>query len=229
MDDFKVLYNILFFFQINFQWEDGLFGMALSEQREDGYSSLYFHPMLSFYEFNVSTKVLRDEAMVQNKSELFNHFKVLGSRGPRSQGGSSFYHKKSKVLFYALLQLNAVACWRTTNPNYTMESQGRIFMSNETMIFPSDLKVDHNDNLWVFSNKLPIFMFSTLNGGEYNFRILNQTVADAIRGTACDSKIVMNKNSLMGSKSKLSSGSFKIQSDVLASLVLVVLCAISFR
>lgn len=194
--------------------------MALSEQR-NGYSSLYFHPMLSFNEFNVSTNVLRDEELVQNKTELYSHFRVLGSRGPRSQAGSSFYDKKSKVLFYALLQLNAVACWRTTNPSYTMPSQGRIFMSNETMVFPSDLKVDQNNTLWVFSNKFPVFMYDHLNYEEYNFRILNQTVADAIRGTSCDSKIVINPGIPK-------SGGVNIKTEIFASL-LIVLCAISFR
>lgn len=198
--------------------------MALSEER-NGYSSLYFHPMLSFNEFNVSTKVLRDEELVQNKTELYRHFSVLGSRGKRSQAGSSFYHKKTKVLFYALLQLNAVACWRTTNPSYTMESQGRIFMSNETMVFPSDLKVDKNDTLWVFSNKMPVFMYGHLNFEEYNFRILNQTVADAIRGTACDSKIVMNKTIVETMGIPKSTGA-SVHSGMFASL-LIALCAIS--
>lgn len=197
--------------------------MALSEER-NGYSSLYFHPMLSFNEFNVSTKVLRDEELVQNKSELYRHFSVLGSRGKRSQAGSSFYDKKTKVLFYALLQLNAVACWRTTNPSYTMESQGRIFMSNETMVFPSDLKVDKNDTLWVFSNKLPVFLYGQLDMDEYNFRILNQTVADAIRGTACDSKIVMNKTIVETMGIPKSTGA-SVHSGMFASL-LIVLCTI---
>lgn len=203
--------------------------MALSEPREDGYSSLYFHPMLSFNEFNVSTKVLRDEELVKTQnSEFYHKFNVLGSRGPRSESGTSFYHKKSKVLFYSLLQLNAVACWRTTNPKYTMESQGRIFMSNETMVFPSDLKVDQNDTLWVFSDSLPIFMHNPpLNHNKYNFRILNQTVADAIRGTACDSKIVVNKT-LVERIGIPTSAVGKMQINIYAFLSLVI-CAIVLR
>lgn len=200
--------------------------MALSEER-NGYSTLYFHPMLSFNEFNVSTAVLRNEELVQNSSELYHKFTTLGSRGPRSQAGASFLHKKSKVLFYALLQLNAVACWRTTNPNYTMESQGRVFMSDETMVFPSDLKVDQNDTLWVFSNKLPIFMYGHLEYNEYNFRILNQTVADAIRGTACDSKMVMNKT-LVETLSNPKSAGVSILIEIYSFLFLAI-CATIFR
>nr|CAH7712509.1 unnamed protein product [Callosobruchus chinensis] len=176
---------------ITFQWADGIFGLALSKPDESGYSTLYFHPMHSFHEFTVSTKLLRDEAMATDPKN-FHEYKVLGSRGPKAQSGASFLHQKTNVLFYALVNLNAVACWRTTNPNYTMESQGRVFMSNETMVFPNDIKVDANDTLWVMSDKLPVFMYEKLNPNEYNFRILNSTVADAIRGTACDSKMVMN-------------------------------------
>lgn len=220
----QICFHLICNLQINFQWRDGLFGMALSEQH-NGYSSLYFHPMLSFNEFNVSTSVLRNEELTKNKSELYRQFTNLGSRGPRSQSGSSFYHKKSKVLFYALLQLNAVACWRTTNPSYTMESQGRIFMSNETMVFPSDLKVDQNDTLWVFSDKLPIFMYGRLNTNEYNFRILNQSVSEAIRGTACDSKIVINKTFV-----EIQSRSFSVKTQLNRYITIAfVLCAIIFR
>lgn len=96
-------------------------------------------------------------------------------------------------------------------------------MSNETMVFPSDLKVDQNDTLWVFSNKLPVFMYGELKNTEYNFRILNQTVTDAIRNTACDSKIVVKSTTAVPK-----SGGVNIQMEIFTSL-LIVLCAISFR
>lgn len=145
--------------------------------------------MISYNEYSVSTKILRNETLA---NQSFQEFKFLGSRGPKSQSGASFLHKKTNVLFYALINLNAVACWRTTNPKYTMLSQGRIFMSNETMVFPNDIKVDTNDNLWVLSDKLPAFLYKGLNYNEVNFRILTAKVADAIRGTACDSKLVVS-------------------------------------
>lgn len=176
---------------ISFSWRDGLFGIALSAPEADGYSTMYFHPMTGIHEFSVSTKILKDPSLAEKS---FHEFKVLGSRGPKGQSSVSFLDKKTGVLFYSLVNLNAVACWRTTNPSYTMESQGRVFMSNVTMVFPNDIKVDANNNLWVLSDRLPIFMYSRLNESDVNFRILTAPVADAIRNTSCDSKLVISPN-----------------------------------
>ncbi|KAF5308060.1 hypothetical protein FQR65_LT06435 [Abscondita terminalis] len=176
---------------IAFSWEDGIFGIALSSPEADGSSTLYFHPMTGVHEFSVSTRVLKDPKLAENS---FHEFKVLGSRGPKGQSSVSFLDKKTGVLFYSLVNLNAVACWRTTNPSYTMESQGRVFMSNVSMVFPNDIKVDANNNLWVLSDRLPIFMYSRLNESDVNFRILTAPVADAIRNTSCDSKLVISPN-----------------------------------
>jgi hypothetical protein len=175
---------------VTFIWNDGIFGMALSKPDSEGYSTLYFHAMSSTDEFSVSTKYLRTNVSKSN----FHQFKRLGSRGPKGQSGVSFLDQKTDVLFYALLNLNAVACWRTTNPAYTMMSQGRVYMSNVTMVFPNDIKVDSNDNLWVLSDRLPQFMYGSLNRSDVNFRVLTASVADAIRGTACDSKLVIPPN-----------------------------------
>lgn len=73
-------------------------------------------------------------------SEVYREFKVLGSRGPNGQSSVSFLDPKTGILFYALANLNAIACWRT-GANYTIQQQGRIYMNNITMVFPNDLKV----------------------------------------------------------------------------------------
>lgn len=176
---------------ITFQWTDHLFGLALSAPDSEGYSTLYFHPMVSTNEFSVSTKVLRNKEYSMSKTS-FNEYKLLGNRGRNAQSSVSFLDKKTGVLFYALVNLNAVACWRTTNPSYNMQSQGRVFMSNVTMVFPNDIKVDSNGNLWVLSDRLPQFMYQSLDSEDVNFRILTAGVQDAIRGTACDSKLVIS-------------------------------------
>lgn len=172
---------------INFQWQDALFGLALSGAGRDGFSTLYFHPMTSTHEFSVSTKYLREDSL----SSSYHNYKVLGSRGPNAQSSVSFLDKNTGVLFYALPNLNAIACWRTTTPAYTMQSQGRVFMSNLSMVFPNDIKVDAKGSLWVLSDRLPTFMYSRLDENDINFRILTATVADAILGTACDDKLVV--------------------------------------
>lgn len=175
---------------ISFQWTDALFGLGLSAPGQDGFSTLYFHPMCSTNEFSVNTKYLRDEESKDSKDN-FHQYKLLGSRGPNAQSSVSFLDKNTGVLFYALLNLNAIACWKTTNPSYTMQSQGRVFMSNVSMVFPNDIKVDAKGNLWVLSDRLSTFMYSRLDVKDVNFRILTATVSDAIRGTACDAKLVI--------------------------------------
>lgn len=169
---------------LKFNWDDALFGIALSApDTETNYSTLYFHPMTSFNEFSVSTEYLRNQTVAENN---FNAFKLLGSRGPNAQSSASFLDPNTGVLFYSLVNLNAVACWRTSNKDYIMKNQGRIYMNDETMIYPTDIKVDYNQNLWILSNRLPFWLYQNLNSTDINFRIFTAPVLDAISHTACD-------------------------------------------
>lgn len=209
---------------INFQWNDALFGMALSAPSPDGYSTLYFHPLASTNEFSVSTKILRDEMLAKDS---FNEFKLLGNRGPNAQSNVEFIDKSTGVLFYALVNLNAIACWKTSNKAYTIESQGRIYMSNSTMVFPNDIKVCSKGHLWVLSDRLPMFMYSSLDSNDVNFRILTASVSDAIRGTACDTKPSLLKkfaNDTINKIKKLgsfNSGSFNVSSVPMILMFLI--------
>ncbi|XP_066140656.1 protein yellow-like isoform X2 [Euwallacea fornicatus] len=209
---------------INFQWSDGLFGLALRPEK-GGYSTLFFHPMTSFDEFAVSTKILQDESLATNQSN-YHEFKYLGNRGPRSQSGASFLDKKTGVLFYALVQLNAVACWRTTNPSYTMESQGRVYMDNVTMVFANDVKVDNEGNVWVLSDRLPQFMYSSLDYNDVNFRILSAKVGDAIKGTACASKLVKNPDIMQVIEDRLGVNKTKAKGSGAMRSILSVNCLV---
>lgn len=170
---------------INFQWDDGLFGLSLSKKQLDGFATLYFHPLSSTNEFSVSTKVLRNQTLATS-SDIYKEFKILGSRGPNGQSGAAFLDQLTGVLFYALPNLNAVACWKTSNRAYTIKSQGRVFMSAVEMVFPNDVKVDDQDRLWVLSDNLQQFMYAELDHKQINFRILTAHVKDAIENTACD-------------------------------------------
>lgn len=80
---------------------------------------------------------MRDDWMF---AESFHQFQVLGSRGPNGQSSVQFLDPASGILFYALTNLNAIACWRTGS-NYSIQQQGRVYMDNVTMVFPNDLKV----------------------------------------------------------------------------------------
>ncbi|CRK93361.1 CLUMA_CG006902, isoform A [Clunio marinus] len=173
---------------ITFQWEDGLFGLALSKpQPPDNHPTLYFHPFVSMDEFQVSTKFLKNETLATS-NEIYKEFKRIGSRGPNGQSSVEFLDKKTGVLFYTLPNLNAIACWKTSNKEYTLKSQGRIFMDPVLMEFPNDVKVDDQSRLWVLSDRLQKFLYSELDSNEINFRILTATVQDAISHTACDPK-----------------------------------------
>lgn len=138
-------------------------------------------------EFSVSTKVLRNQTHAES-TESFDDFKILGSRGPNGESGASFLDQLTGVLFYSLPNLNAVACWKTSNRAYTIKSQGRIYMSSTEMLFPNDVKVDDQDRLWVLSDRLHEYMYGNLNPDDVNFRILTAHVEDAIENTACDIK-----------------------------------------
>lgn len=172
---------------INFQWDDGLFGLALSKAQPDGYATLYFHPLSSTMEFSVSTMILRNKTLATS-GQIYKEFKILGSRGPNAQAGAAFLDQLTGVLFYALPNLNAVACWKTSNRAYTIKSQGRVYMSPVEMVFPNDVKVDDQDRLWVLSDRLHEYIYSELYPGDFNFRILTAHVKDAIENTACDIK-----------------------------------------
>jgi len=173
---------------ITFQWEDGLFGLALSKpQPPENHPILYFHPFVSKDEFKVSTMFLKNETAATSSS-IYHEFTKVGSRGQNGQSNVEFLDKKTGVLFYALPNLNAIACWKTTNKEYTVKSQGRIFMDPLLMEFPNDVKVDDQSRLWVLSDRLQRFLYSELDSNDINFRILTASVQDAIDHTACDTK-----------------------------------------
>lgn len=144
---------------ISFHWTDGLFGMSIAPSN-DGYSVMYFHPLSSTMEYSVSTKILRDPERANSPgksiyfnivsiviypfrfwlSDNFKEFRALGSRGHNGQSSVSFLDPNTGVLFYALTNLNAIACWKPRN-TFTLHQQGFIYQNSITMVFPNDLKV----------------------------------------------------------------------------------------
>lgn len=167
---------------IEFQWDDGLYGLALSKPQLDGFSTLYFHPLSSTMEFSVNTSVLRNKTLATS-SAIYRDFNILGSRGPNDQAGAQCLDSESGVIFYALPNQNAVGCWKTSS---SYKSHDRVYVSDTNMIFPSDVKVDEQRRLWVISNHLQTFIYDELYPGSINFRILTASVEDAIDHTSCD-------------------------------------------
>ncbi|XP_065220917.1 protein yellow-like [Planococcus citri] len=167
---------------INFQWHDGIFGLALSSPKADGSKLLYFHPMASTKEFAVSTQVIQNKTVA---SDQYHSYKLLGCRGRKSESSAESFDDKTGVLFYTLVQKDAVGCWNSKK-NYTTDNNAIIASDSTTMSFPNDLKVDKNGTLWVLTDRLPNFMYSKLNYDDVNFRIFSASTEQAIKGTVCD-------------------------------------------
>ncbi|PNF20871.1 hypothetical protein B7P43_G11191 [Cryptotermes secundus] len=170
---------------VNFQMRDGIFSLALSAPHEDGFKTAYFHPFSSTNEFSVSTKVFRNKTLATDPHN-FDEFKLLGSRGPNTQAGASFLDERSGVIFYTQVNLNGVGCWNSKSKEYGPEYQYLVISDNETFIFPNDLKVDRENNLWVLTDHLPIFIFRSLDLNNINFYIFKGSVKEIIKDTICE-------------------------------------------
>ncbi|XP_014616127.1 PREDICTED: protein yellow-like [Polistes canadensis] len=166
---------------LNFQWgEEGIFGMSLSPIALDGYRTLFFHPLSSNREFAVSTKVLRNEELAKDS---YHEFQALEERGPNSHCTSSVMDENG-LLFFNLVDQNAVGCWNSQLP-YTPANHAIVAKHDEALIFPADVKVNRG-TIWMISDKMPVFLLSSLNYTDVNFRILTVPVREAISGTVCE-------------------------------------------
>jgi hypothetical protein len=170
---------------VNFQWADGVFSIALSAPHEDGFRTAYFHPFSSTNEFCVSTKILRNETLATDPHN-FEEFKLLGSRGPNTQSGASFLDEPTGVVFYTQVNRDGVGCWNSKSIEYSPEYQHLVTSDNETFIFPNDLKVDRKSNLWVLTDRLPVFIYRSLDPESINFYIFKGSVEEIIKDTICE-------------------------------------------
>lgn len=166
---------------LNFQWgEEGIFGMSLTPQLVDGSKLLFFSPLASNKEFAVSTEILRNSSQVEGS---YHSFLVVGDRGKDS-------HVTARVMdhtglqFFNLIDRNAIGCWHSALP-YSDQFLDVVDYDNETLIFPSDVKVDGNRNLWVMSDRMPNFLLSNLDYSDINFRIFFAPISELIHNTAC--------------------------------------------
>lgn len=171
---------------VNFQWNDGIFGMALGDIRnEDGDRTLYFHALSSTNEFTVENYVLKNESSSTNKEAAYHSFNLLGSRGSNKQSSIEVYDAITNVIFYTQINLNAVGCWNTKKA-FTIENQGVVAQDDETLIFPNDLRIDDDGYLWILSNRMPIYIYSNLKSDEYNYYLIKAKTTEIIKGTPCE-------------------------------------------
>nr|CAD7416489.1 unnamed protein product [Timema poppensis] len=143
--------------------------------------------MSSFREFSVPTSVIRNETASDAHPEAFS---PLGEPRYATKGQSSASAMDRRgVMFYNLVTRDSVGCWNSNQPGgYIPALQGVVAHSNVTLVFPNDLKIDHErrQSVWVLSNRLPVYLYSDLDPKEYNFRIMTAFVDEAAQGTVCD-------------------------------------------
>uniref|UniRef100_A0A1B6MN03 Protein yellow n=2 Tax=Graphocephala atropunctata TaxID=36148 RepID=A0A1B6MN03_9HEMI len=162
--------------------------MGISLPLTNGFKNLFFHSLASNREFSVSTEILRNKA---KKDDNYHDFVVLPSRGPGGHVTSQTFDSNG-VLFYNLVDQNAVGCWDSNKP-YSKENLQVIAKDDVGLIFPSDVRVDRTSTLWVISDRMPIHLEASLDFRDVNFRIFFAPVRDLIAGTACDSAPVRNE------------------------------------
>ncbi|KAL4714435.1 hypothetical protein ACJJTC_017730 [Scirpophaga incertulas] len=167
---------------LNFQWgAEGIFGITLSPIGLDGYRTLYFTPLSSHTEFSVSTRILRDESKV---SGSYKDFKVVGVRGPDTHTTSKVMDN-SAVQLFSLIDQNAIGCWNSALP-LKPQNVGVVDKDDVGLVFPSDVKIDEGKNVWVMSDRMPVFLESELDYSDINFRIYTARLDTLLQGTVCE-------------------------------------------
>lgn len=126
-------------------------------------------------------------------SKLYYDYSVVGDRGKEGQSSAEFFDEKTNVLFYTQVNKNAIGCWNV-NKTYTEDKLGIVDLNAETLVYPNDVKIDRNNNLWILSNRMPIFMYRKLRIDQFNYRILVGKSSEVIKGTPCDSNQDIQKN-----------------------------------
>ncbi|ALC48634.1 y [Drosophila busckii] len=167
---------------LNFQWgEEGIFGMALSPIRSDGYRTLYFSPLASHRQFAVSTRILRDESRIEDS---YHDFIALDERGPNAHTTARVMSDDGIELF-SLIDQNAVGCWHSSMP-YQPQFHGIVDRDDVGLVFPADVKIDEAKNVWVLSDRMPVFLLSDLDYSDVNFRIYTAPLGVLVENTICD-------------------------------------------
>ncbi|EDV45262.2 protein yellow isoform X1 [Drosophila erecta] len=174
---------------LNFQWLDGVFGMSIYYNKKIMQRVLYFHPMASFKEFMVPLNLLLNESVWQRNSQDYaKYFISIGDRGYNSQSSTSGVTRNG-IMFFTQVHEDDIGCWDTSKP-YTRAHLGKLLnLENSNLIqFPNDLKVDNEEeqSVWLISNRLPIYLYSNLDYGEVNFRILKANVNKIIGNSICN-------------------------------------------
>lgn len=95
------------------------------------------------------------------------------------------YDQKTGTVFYAEVGRNAVGCWNSRDRFHAL-NHDVVFRDDQNMIYPSDLTVDDEGNVWVMSNTMPVFVYSRLNSTDFSYKIWRGRTREMIRGSGCE-------------------------------------------
>lgn len=135
-------------------------------------------------EFEVSNKILQNETRATAMDQTYFEYKPVGDRGENGQSSAEVFDSKTGVMFHTQVNKDGVGCWNTNKP-YNPDTAGLVDSDSDALVFPNDVKIDANRNLWVLSDRMPVFIYKKLNPKEKNYRILNGKVDELIVGTPC--------------------------------------------
>lgn len=169
---------------VSYRINDGLYGLALTEKKENGYPDLYFHALTSRSEFNVSTALLRNKTAATKPD--YKLFTFVGTRNLDEQAGAAVYDKTQKVLFYTLPNKCEIACWKTSK-NYSVHN---VYTSPVDMVYPIDIKIDSKERIWVLSNNMQQFINGKLDEHNINFYIHSIPISEGIKDTPCEAGFI---------------------------------------
>ncbi|KAK1118675.1 hypothetical protein K0M31_014979 [Melipona bicolor] len=175
---------------LKFQWTDGIFGIALSPVDIHDDRTFFFHPMSSFREFAVSTSILRDKRTAEENTE---YFMPIGRPRAKDYGHSSgSVIDRNGVMFFNMVTRDSVWCW-DTRKEYIPQNLGVIGTSNLSLVFPNDIKVDHDydQNVWTISNRLAMYLYGSIDSSKVNYRVFKANAREAVKDTVCDPNYVV--------------------------------------
>ena len=172
---------------VEFMWQDGLFGFALGGRSGKSSRNVYFHPMASLLEFTTTTDELQNRPTINEYKKGAPIIKILGSRADTFQAAASVFDERDGILFFSLVAKNAIGCWNSKKFGAYCHNVTDVVAANDaTMIYFSDLSVDKDNNLWAISNRLPIILYGKFDPTDINFRIFTAPVRTLIQGTICE-------------------------------------------
>jgi len=185
---------------INYQWADeGIFGMALGQKKPDGSKTVYFSPLASFREFSVSNKILQNETRVEDS---YHEFTALQERDGDGHTTARVIDEKTGIMLYNLIDQNAIGCWNS-NTQYKDANLDIVDQDNRTMIFPADVKIDQENNVWVITDRMPNFLITSVDIKDVNYHIFSAPFDDLIKGTKCTESYVEDRFMSVGQKPTL--------------------------